>query len=170
MSSEDKDDKKAEEKTGNGKWWEFYIVRYALGTVFGVLIVNFLVGSGLAIPFPNGNISDITKPEGLPLLLGYGLAYCYLASAPILVFHAGRFAMKRTGFQTATVISIVISAVVAGAWAAWAVSNRIAFALRPGLPHYRYGDVSHLSAGPFAFLRFWTSITDVGFLQKTRYK
>lgn len=37
--------------------------------------------------------ADAGKIDGplLALLAGYGLAYCYIASAPILVFHVGRF-------------------------------------------------------------------------------
>jgi hypothetical protein len=31
----------------------------------------------------------------LILLAAYGLAYCYIASSPFLVFHAGRFLLKR---------------------------------------------------------------------------
>lgn len=114
--TEDKKEEKKDEKSSGGKWWEFYVVRYALGTVFGVLIVNLLVKSGLSLPFPDGSISEITKPEGLPLLLGYGLAYCYLASAPILVFHATRFSMRPTSFRWLTLGFLVASAVIAYIW------------------------------------------------------
>lgn len=109
-------DEKNDEKTSGGRWWEFYVVRYALGTVFGVLIVNMLVKSGLAIPFPEGSVSEITKPEGLPLLIGYGLAYCYFASAPILVFHSVRFSMQKTGFRWSTVAILISSAMFAFLW------------------------------------------------------
>lgn len=112
--------KKEETKEGQSRWWEFYIVRYALGTVFGVLIVNLLAKSGGTIPFPEGNVSELTKSEGLPLLLGYGLAYCYLASAPILVFHAARFSLRISGIRFSEVIVAVVSAVAAGSWATYA--------------------------------------------------
>lgn len=111
---------KKEEKTGTGKWWEFYFVRYALGTVFGVLIVNFLVQNGVAIPFPEGNVNEITKGAGAPLLITYGLAYGYLASAPILLFHATRFEMPRTGFRGSTMWLTLISAVLATGWGLYA--------------------------------------------------
>lgn len=73
-------------------WWEFYGVRYAQGTVVGAMIIFFLFSQNeilkklLFIP---------ERPEdfGIPhliLLTVYGLAYCYISSAPILVMHAGR--------------------------------------------------------------------------------
>jgi len=119
----DKNEDKSEEKPVTGRWWEFYFVRYALGTVFGVLIVNMLAKSGLAIPFPEGSITEISKPEGLPLLLGYGLAYCYLASAPILVFHATRFSMNEKFVRVTNVAFAVIAAVFAAVWAMRASSK-----------------------------------------------
>ena len=117
-AKEEKKEDKKEEKSSSGRWWEFYLVRYALGTVFGVLIVNMLAKSGLAIPFPEGSIAEISKPEGLPLLLGYGLAYCYLASAPILVFHATRFSMNYKIVRITTIVFMVAAAFLGIAWAA----------------------------------------------------
>jgi hypothetical protein len=111
----DKDEKKGD-STAGGKWWEFYLVRYALGTVFGVVIVNMLVQSGVAIPFSLSSINDIGKVESYPLLIAYGLAYCYLASAPILVFHASRFAMKTAGVQSSTIAIFALSAAVSMGW------------------------------------------------------
>jgi hypothetical protein len=110
-----KDDKK-EEKAGSGRWWEFYFVRYALGTVFGVLIVRFLAGHGLNIPFPDGAVTEIANPEGMPLLLAYGLAYCYLASAPILLFHAARFGMQRKGVPWRTILFALLSTAAMLIW------------------------------------------------------
>lgn len=77
----------------NSRWWEFYFVRYAIGTLTGAAIVN-----------QAGNINpDIGKLiflgidpgkeifAGASLQLGYGLLFCYIASIPILVWHAARF-------------------------------------------------------------------------------
>lgn len=45
--------------------------------------------------------SALLDATRLTLLAAYGLAYCYIASAPILVFHAGRFLLKLdTGWGT----------------------------------------------------------------------
>lgn len=111
-----KGEKKGEEKSSSGKWWEFYVVRYALGTVFGVLIVAFLATHGLGIPFPSGDIKDITKPEAAPLLVVYGLAFCYLASSPMLLFHATRFRLKKRGFRWGTVLVLGVSVALPYYW------------------------------------------------------
>lgn len=75
-----------------GHWWEFYAVRYAQGTVVGAMIVYFLFSQ-------NENLKRMLflpqEPKDfgmahLILLAVYGLTYCYIASAPILVMHAGR--------------------------------------------------------------------------------
>ncbi|MBB2918197.1 hypothetical protein [Cupriavidus alkaliphilus] len=78
--------------TGNGRWWEFYAVRYGMGTVIGAAIVfQLFKGNPNLTPLLFG--ADKGELDGIKLaiLAGYGLTFCYLASAPILVFHAGRF-------------------------------------------------------------------------------
>lgn len=76
----------------DSNWWEFYGIRYAQGTVIGAMIVYFLFSR-------NASLKSIlflpTDPKDfgmshLVLLAIYGLTYCYIASAPILVLHAGR--------------------------------------------------------------------------------
>lgn len=76
----------------SSRWWEFYAVRYGMGTVVGGVVFFFLCNTNPALkPMLFG--AEAGKIDGplLALLAGYGLAYCYIASAPILVFHAGRF-------------------------------------------------------------------------------
>ncbi|MEV3818792.1 hypothetical protein RI537_22120 [Aeromonas salmonicida] len=76
----------------NGHWWEFYGVRYAQGTVVGAMIVFFLFSQNEALKkilFIPSDPKDFGMPH-LILLAVYGLAYCYIASAPILIMHAGR--------------------------------------------------------------------------------
>lgn len=83
-----------ESKQTDSRWWEFYFVRYFVGTVVGgatLLYLNAEQGSslrGLIIP----GITDASglDAQKLSLLLALGLAYCYVASAPVLVFHATR--------------------------------------------------------------------------------
>lgn len=73
-------------------WWEFYGIRYAQGTVIGAMIVYFLFArteSLKGILFLPCDAKDFGMSH-LILLAIYGLTYCYIASAPILVFHAGR--------------------------------------------------------------------------------
>jgi len=77
------------------RWWEFYAVRYGMGTVIGSAILLFLqhVPNGpLCALLPDLQAGHITGPQ-LTLLAAYGFAYCYIASAPILVLHAGRFCL-----------------------------------------------------------------------------
>ena len=75
-----------------GNWWEFYGIRYAQGTVVGGMIVYFLFSQNenlKKILFLPAQASEFGLSH-LILLAIYGLTYCYLASAPILVMHAGR--------------------------------------------------------------------------------
>jgi hypothetical protein len=76
----------------DGHWWEFYGVRYAQGMVVGAMIVFFLFSRNEALRTILFIPSD-PKYFGIShliLLAVYGLVYCYIASAPILVIHAGR--------------------------------------------------------------------------------
>jgi hypothetical protein len=79
------------------RWWEDYLVRYFTGTLVGAACVFILVTH---IYF-NGDVGVLSKLMffssekdstwlGLIALLLAGGAYCYLASVPITVFHAGR--------------------------------------------------------------------------------
>jgi len=88
----------------NGNWWEFYFVRYFIGSIFGSLIIIALVlhpDSGVAstmasyTDFDALKIKDISAPFLLGLLF-LGTAFCYVASAPILVLHALRYRFQFT--------------------------------------------------------------------------
>lgn len=79
-------------------WWEFYGVRYAQGTVVGAMIVFFLFTQNDTLKkllFIPSEPKDFGMPH-LILLAVYGLAYCYIASAPILIMHAGRGLMFKS--------------------------------------------------------------------------
>ncbi|MCM0612422.1 hypothetical protein KFJ24_08035 [Marinobacter sediminum] len=84
----------SENRSGGNRWWEFYFVRYFVGTVVGGAIILFLNASetsslqNLIIP----GVTDVSKldVQHLFLLAAMGLAYCYISSAPILVLHASR--------------------------------------------------------------------------------
>lgn len=91
-----------DKKSSDGRWWEFYFVRYFVGTVVGGAILLYLNASeasslhNLIIP----GVTDVSKLDAqlLSLFAALGLAYCYVASAPVLVFHATRgvFLAKNT--------------------------------------------------------------------------
>jgi hypothetical protein len=76
----------------NGNWWEFYGIRYAQGAVVGALLVFLIFSQNetlkkiLILPAEN---KDFGVPH-LILLAVYGLVYCYISSAPILIMHAAR--------------------------------------------------------------------------------
>jgi hypothetical protein len=92
---------------GGSRWWEFYTVRYAMGTVVGAIVFYFLCATvpalkpllfDSAVAGVEPKISAIKLDSvQLGLLATYGLVYCYIASAPILVLHAGRFLFARPG-------------------------------------------------------------------------
>ena len=82
----------------SGNWWEFYFIRYFVGSILGALIVLFLSFHS------NSSISEITsnllsienislkeiKGEHFAASLVIGVAFCYISSVPILVFHSLR--------------------------------------------------------------------------------
>lgn len=83
-----------EKKDATMRWWEFYAVRYAMGTVIGgVLFFSIAKLVPSLSPIINEGKLDVGL---LPLLAAYGLTFCYLASAPILVLHTARFALAPT--------------------------------------------------------------------------
>lgn len=78
----------------DNKWWEFYFVRYFVGTVVGGAILLYL-NSANNSSLKNLILPGVTDASGLDaqklaLLAAMGLAFCYVASAPVLVFHATR--------------------------------------------------------------------------------
>jgi hypothetical protein len=102
----------------NFRWWEFYLVRYFVGTVCGTIIILFLVflpESEVHKLIENKKILNQTIPSWEPIHLWIygliGLAYCYIASGPILFLHAirGWFARKKI-FNYYTKLSINRSA------------------------------------------------------------
>ena len=77
-----------------GRWWEYYTLRYFVGTVVGVLALIFLAKSENSRVVGLGVLS-INDLNGLGLkeataLGAAGFAYCYIASAPMLLLHAVR--------------------------------------------------------------------------------
>lgn len=84
-----------QDSQSTARWWEFYAVRYGMGSVVGAIIFFFLCSTNPVFkPMLFG--ADAGKIDGttLALLAGYGLAFCYIASAPILVFHVSRFLLQ----------------------------------------------------------------------------
>ena len=83
---------------GAKRWWDDYLVRYLMPTIAGVAIVIWLgdiADAGDAnkrfqeLLFLPKTISELKTPT-LILLFLYGNLFCYVASFPILSFHATR--------------------------------------------------------------------------------
>ncbi|WP_143512604.1 hypothetical protein [Vreelandella utahensis] len=78
--------------TSNSRWWEFYAVRYGIGSIFGGIIFYAICSiDPFLSPLVDGITPKTLSGPQLTLLFGYGAAYCYISSAPILVFHITRF-------------------------------------------------------------------------------
>lgn len=111
------DSEKHETDKTNGRWWEFYFVRYLLGSIVGATLLILLNNKPIGVM--SGLLSnckvDISSIESHTILLwaGLGFAYSYLASAPILVFHATRGVwLKRYFWQYWVGLSIFLIALV----------------------------------------------------------
>lgn len=113
-----------ENPKNENRWWEFYFVRYFVGTAIGAIIVLFLATAKSPLTSRQGDIASIFKiliPEKLEsanmiALTAVGLAFCYIASAPILVLHATRGSLlkfrnaKIKPFATCATAAIALSA------------------------------------------------------------
>jgi hypothetical protein len=78
---------------GTNRWWEYYLVRYLMPSIAGVVIVLWLCGKGgdalraaLLLPAKGAHLDTAS----LTLIFLYGNLFCYVASYPILVFHVTR--------------------------------------------------------------------------------
>ncbi len=98
-----------------GRWWEFYLVRYLMPSVAGIIFVIWLskfvpynVSQALYIP---DNISDLNIYTLLLLFL-YGNLFCYIASYPILVFHATRVIENRNPAEKFRFLYVLVFVVV----------------------------------------------------------
>jgi len=85
----------SKEDSAGQRWWEFYGIRYGMGTVIGAITLYLLFKSNdLLSPLLFLPKDNHFEGFNLILLAVYGLAYCYISSGPILVLHAGRFILN----------------------------------------------------------------------------
>lgn len=81
------------DKPSSGRWWEYCFIRYFFGTVIGAALIILFADS---IDPLKKLVSPLLRDPGktgvmdLTAVVGAGLAYCYIASAPMLVLHAMR--------------------------------------------------------------------------------
>ena len=80
----------------NGRWWEYYAVRYLVGSIVGAVAILYLGKySGCQLRKDVQPLFDLLLQESnyFPsaiALAALGFAFCYIASSPILVFHTCR--------------------------------------------------------------------------------
>lgn len=86
----------SEEKTsGTGnRWWEYYFLRYFVGSIVGAAVIVVLTKVS-GSPLHGLGLTELKDLGGLGVkeltgLGALGFAYCYVASAPMLLIHATR--------------------------------------------------------------------------------
>lgn len=97
---------------GRNRWWEFYAVRYAMGTLTGAAVVFAI---SIQLGFASPKLETVGPYEALAYM-AIGLVYCYVASGPILVFHAARFSVIRLAHKRSKP-SLILSVFALGALA-----------------------------------------------------
>lgn len=88
----------------NGRWWEFNLVRYLLGTIVGTIIANILAIKFFPLPIVDyiqetdiiSKIRTFKEWQFIFIHLAVGFVFCYVTSAPILVFHSIRLNFRST--------------------------------------------------------------------------
>jgi hypothetical protein len=126
----EKIDSDSDEEKGEGegamaeksRWWDHYYVRYFVGSVFAVPLMVAL--SKTAAVKPLGDITGEDKFLNATILGAAGLAFCYVAGAPILLLHATRAqrskpnrARTKIGWRSALfAIGILVFAIALGRW------------------------------------------------------
>lgn len=98
-----------------GRWWEGYLVRYLVGSLVGsivlvVLFVEFRHGKNhyleTYVSLARTLFGKDSVAVGLALFVAGGL-YCYLASAPITVIHAGRMFRSKSSSAMWVAVSLL---------------------------------------------------------------
>lgn len=83
------------------RWWEFYMIRYLIGTLIGTILLYMLFSNFSKRDIPDSTYKDILEnilclddTTDLIILIVGGLAVSYIASSPILILHAIRLRLK----------------------------------------------------------------------------
>lgn len=110
----------ADKKKPDNRWWEFYFVRYFVGTAIGAIVVLFLATSNSPVFVTQGEVASILKslkPANfesgyIAVLATVGLAFCYIASSPVLVLHATRGSLLKIRTSCNVRLIIIFSVIV----------------------------------------------------------
>ena len=126
----DSGQEKAEEHEEEGsmaeksRWWDHYYVRYFVGSVFAVPLMLALSKTPAVCAMVD--VTGDNKLLNATVLGAAGLAFCYVASAPILLLHAARGRHSNKGHAVSKVdkkskafaLVTVLWAVALGVWVA----------------------------------------------------
>jgi hypothetical protein len=94
----------------SGRWWEYYLVRYFVGSVVGAAVVLFVAAhlaeqsSGLIKNFIASLILSASggSTKSFIVIGAAGVAYCYIASSPMMILHTTRAQLVNAKTQTFT--------------------------------------------------------------------
>lgn len=162
----------------SSRWWDFYLVRYMIGTIVGSIILYLLLHKFYEANLLGSGITKILKEliqlkstAGLIILITGGLAICYISSSPILILHATRLWFlpnrdKEKVNTNGTVISL-----------ATGICFFILGILLASVIYYFYhispitGTISLIILCPFSlFLFFWLSEQNRDTQRKMKYR
>ncbi len=102
--------------------WNYYYLRYFVGAIVGAgLLVALWVGDSDVLPsfphtFPAAPHDWLNFAAAIAALGTAGLAYCYIASAPILLMHGLRFRLSQQEGWWWVIRLIPIAAIVLLSW------------------------------------------------------
>jgi hypothetical protein len=97
----------------NARWWEHYYVRYFVGTAFAIPLLLMISHREPWKTLLAGIENEGWLTAGA-IAVG-GLAFCYIASTPILLLHAMRWGIPSTAWTYRLVVVLVcVCLIVAG--------------------------------------------------------
>lgn len=106
------------------RWWEYYLVRYFVGTVIGAVIMVLLTGKSGA-PYAGflATLVDFKESAflGVSLVAALGFAFCYISSSPVLTFHTTRAHLQLSVVKNHWLVhtASIIASIVVTIYAAW---------------------------------------------------
>lgn len=102
--------------SSSSRWWENYALRYFVGMTLGGLSVHHLSQklklSWLPDLAEHGALQSNNLSTWLILYGALGLAYCYIASAPMLVMHSTRMSMQKVCLSCSALAFVVVGSAV----------------------------------------------------------
>lgn len=105
------------------RWWEYYAVRYFVGTIVGAMLVVAIGSVELFSSYAAKVTAYKDQPFlGVGLVAALGFAFCYVTSAPILALHAIRTHFRAAvvnasvGWRAGTAAAMLVPSLAAAWW------------------------------------------------------